>query len=93
MGASFHVTANRDYFTSYVNGDYGHVQMENKGASKIVRIGDICLKISIGFKLLFKDVRYVRDIRLNLISTGKLDDGYTTNLLKENGSSPKALYC
>ena len=77
MGASFHITAYRDYSTFYVNGDYGHVQMENKGASKIVRIGDICLKISIGFKLLFKDVIYVRDIRLNLISTGKLDDGYT----------------
>ena len=59
LGASFHVIAHRDYFTSYVNGDYGHVRMENEGASKIVRIGDICLKTSIDFKLLLKDVRNV----------------------------------
>ena len=68
--------------------------MGNEGTSKIVDIGNIYLETSIGCKLLLKDVRYVPDICLNLISTGKLDDdGYTTNLLKENGSSPKALYC
>ena len=36
--ALFHITAHRDYFTSYVNGDYGHVRMGNEGASKIVGI-------------------------------------------------------
>ena len=35
-GASFHVTAHRDYFTFYVNGDYGHVRIGNEGASKIL---------------------------------------------------------
>ena len=25
LGASFHINAHRDYFISYVNGDYGHV--------------------------------------------------------------------
>ena len=75
--ALFHITAHRDYFTSYVNGDYGHVRMGNEGASKIVLIRDICLETSIGCKLSHKDVRYVPDIRLNLISTGNLDDeGY-----------------
>ena len=68
-GASFHVTAYRDYFTFYVNGDYGHVRMGNEGAYKIVGIGDICLETSVGCKLLLKDVRHVSDIRLNLIST------------------------
>ena len=37
-GASFHVTAYHDYFTSYINDDYGHVWMGNEGASKIVGI-------------------------------------------------------
>ena len=60
-GTSFHVTVHRDYFTSYVNGDYGHVWMGNKGASKIVGIRDICLETSIGCKLL-KDVRHVPDM-------------------------------
>ena len=58
--------------TNDVNGDYGHVWMGNEGASKIVR--DISLETNIDCKLLLKDVRYVPDIRLNLISTGKLDD-------------------
>ena len=34
-GASFHVTAYLDYFTSYVNGDYGHVRMRNEGFPRL----------------------------------------------------------
>lgn len=45
--------------------------------SKIVGIGDICLKTSVDYKLLRKDVRHIPDIHLSLISIGKLDnDGY-----------------
>ena len=45
--------------------------------SKIVGMGDICLETNIGYSLVLKNVRYVLDIRVNLISTGKLDDeGY-----------------
>ncbi|KAF5932870.1 hypothetical protein HYC85_029041 [Camellia sinensis] len=42
--------------------------------SKIIGMGDVCLETNLGCKLLLKDVRHVPDIRLNLISTGKLDD-------------------
>ena len=76
---SFHVTTYRDYFISYVNGDYGHVRIGNEGASKIVGIRDICLETSIDCKLLLQDVRHTPDIRLNLIFTGKLDGGGYTN--------------
>ena len=79
--ASFYVTAHHDYFTSYVNGDYGHVGMRNEGASKIVGIWDICLETSIGCKL--KDVRHVQDIYFNLIHTGKLDDNVYNNQFGE----------
>ena len=76
-GASFHVTSNCDFFTSYASGDFGYVRMGNDGASKIVGIGDIYLESSVGSRLLLKDVRHVPEMRLNLISTGKLDDdGY-----------------
>ena len=76
--SSTNVTAHRDYFTSYVNGDYDNVWIGNEGASKIVGMRDICLEISVGCKLLLKDVRYVPNIRLNLIFIGNLDDdGYT----------------
>ena len=72
LGTLFHVTAHCHYFISYVNSDYGHVRMGNKGASKIVGIRDISLKNSIDCKFLLKDVKHVQDIHLNLISTGKL---------------------
>ena len=48
--------------------------MGNEGVSQIVGMGDICLKTDIGCKLLLKDVRHISDIRLNVISTEKLDD-------------------
>ena len=84
-GISFHITVHHDYFISYVNGDYGHVWMGNKGASKIVGIRDICLETRIGYKLLLKYVRHVPYIRLNLISTSKLDvDGYTNQFGEGN---------
>ena len=58
--------------------------MRNSGVSKIVGIGDVCLETSIGNKLVLKDVRHLPDIRLNLISTGKLDDEGFTNSFGES---------
>ena len=67
--ASFHVTKYRDYFTSHVNSDYGHKRY--------------LLRNYVGYKLLLKNVRHVLNIRLNLISTRKLDDdGYTNQFDK-----------
>ena len=81
--AWFHVTVHRDYFTSYINGDYGNVRMRNEGAPMIVGIGDICLKTNMACKLLFKDVKHVPVICLNSISTGKIyDDSYTNKFGK-----------
>ncbi|KAL5756167.1 hypothetical protein ACOSQ2_020913 [Xanthoceras sorbifolium] len=48
--------------------------MGNTYTSKIVGIGDICLETNIGNKLVLRDVQHVLDIRLNLISTDKLDN-------------------
>jgi transposase InsO family protein len=76
-GASFHVTSRRDFFTSYTDGDYGQVRMGNDHVSKIVGMGEICLETSTNCQLVLKDVRHVPDMRLNLISTGVLDnEGY-----------------
>ena len=78
--ASFHVTSHSDLFTSYRTGDFGNVRMRNNGVSKIVSIGDIFLKTSIGNKLVLKDVRHTLDIHLNLISIGRLDyEGFTNS--------------
>ena len=77
-GASFHLTPKRECFSSYIAGDYGYVRMGNDGECKIVGIGNVCLLTSTGCRLMLKDVRHVPDVRLNLISAGRLDDeGYS----------------
>ena len=80
-GASFHVTSQAGFFTSYSQGEFGNVCMGNEDVTKIVGMGDISLETNIGCKkLLLRDVRHVPDIRLNLIFAGKLDDkGYNNN--------------
>ena len=41
--ASYHVTSNKEFFTSYRPGDFGTVKMGNTSYSKIVGIGDVCM--------------------------------------------------
>ncbi|CAH1430673.1 unnamed protein product [Lactuca virosa] len=50
-GATCHVTSQRDFYTSYTPGDFGNVKMGNNGLSKIVGVGDICLKFETGMEL------------------------------------------
>jgi hypothetical protein len=69
--------AKREIFASYTSGDFGVLRRGNDGVSKVVGIGDVCLETKNGSKLLFKDVRHALDVRLNLISIGRLDgDGF-----------------
>jgi hypothetical protein len=74
LGASFHLASQREYFTSYTSGDFSYVRMGNRDMSTIVGKGTACVEISIGCKLTLENVRHVPDIRLNLLSVGKLDD-------------------
>jgi hypothetical protein len=48
--------------------------MGNRDTSTIVSKGTICVETSIGCKLALENVRHVPDIRLNLLSVGKLED-------------------
>ena len=46
----------------------------------IVGVGDVCLKFDTGMELVLRNVKHVPDMRLNVISTGLLDDdGYNNN--------------
>ncbi|KAF8412926.1 hypothetical protein HHK36_000898 [Tetracentron sinense] len=73
-GASYHATPNEEFFSSYNSGEFGMVKWENSGGLKIVGIGDVHIETHVGHKLVLKDVRHLPDLRLNLISCGKLDD-------------------
>ncbi|GKF33868.1 putative RNA-directed DNA polymerase [Tanacetum coccineum] len=57
--------------------DFGVVRMGNTGLSRITGIGDIFLKFDTGMELVLHNVKHVLNMRLNIISTGLLDeDGY-----------------
>ena len=78
-GASFHVTPFRELFCRFTAGKYGVVFLGNDHACHIIGMGGIQLVLSNGSQLTLSDVRYILDIRQNLISTCQLDDdGYRT---------------
>ncbi|KAG8377494.1 hypothetical protein BUALT_Bualt08G0038700 [Buddleja alternifolia] len=79
-GASYHITPHRDMFTSYTSGNFGRVRMANHGVTEVIGMKNINLETDTGCRLILRDVRHIPDIRLNIISTGKLDDdGYVSN--------------
>ncbi|KAG8362913.1 hypothetical protein BUALT_BualtUnG0024400 [Buddleja alternifolia] len=79
-GASYHITPHRDMFTSYTSGNFGRVRMANHGVTEVIGMGNINLETDTGCRLILRDVRHIPDIRLNIISTGKLDDdGYVSH--------------
>ena len=76
-----HITARRDFFSSYTSDNFGWVRMENEAKCEIVGMGNVDLETSIGSKLVLKDVRHVLEMFFSLISIGKLDDeGYHSHL-------------
>ena len=82
-GASLHVTSRKELFTSYTSGDFGVLKMGNDGLVQVVGMGDVCLETNNGTTLTLKNVRHAPDIRLNLISAGKLDDEGFCNTFSE----------
>ena len=68
-------------FTTYKACDFGVVKMDNCSYSKIVGIGDVCIKTNVGCTLILKDVRDVPDLRMNVFSTLAMDRaGYSNHL-------------
>ncbi|GKC95660.1 putative RNA-directed DNA polymerase [Tanacetum coccineum] len=78
-------TTTDEFFVCY---DYDMVNLANddsgwilnSGLTRIAGIGDICLKFDTGMELVLHNVKPVPDMRLNIISTGLLDeDGYNNS--------------
>ncbi|CAA0831359.1 Uncharacterized mitochondrial protein AtMg00300 [Striga hermonthica] len=82
-GASIHVTSRRDFFRSYTPGDFGSVRMGNDGIAKVVGMGDVHLETENGNTLVLRGVKHVPNIRMNLISTDKLDDEGFCNTFRD----------
>ena len=53
--------------------------MGNGGLSKVVGTRTVCLETYNGTRLVLEDVRHTLNIRLNIISAGRLDDARYCN--------------
>ncbi|KAG2692926.1 hypothetical protein I3760_08G075400 [Carya illinoinensis] len=72
-GCTYHMCPNRDWFTDFTKIEGGAVLMGNDSACKTQGIGSIRLKLHNGSIKTLTKVRYVPDLRKNLISLGFLD--------------------
>jgi len=71
-GASFHITSRINLLTSYTPGNFGSVKMTHESVARYVGVGQVCLEMSNGLRLILKHVKHVPDVRLNLLYVGKL---------------------
>ncbi|KAH9678410.1 hypothetical protein KPL71_025698 [Citrus sinensis] len=84
-GCTFHMSPNRNYFTTYQSCDGGMVLMGNNSVCKVVEIGTVSLKMYDGMVRELTQVRHVPEFKKNLISIGMLDQ--TGCVIKaENGT-------
>ncbi|RVX04667.1 Retrovirus-related Pol polyprotein from transposon TNT 1-94 [Vitis vinifera] len=73
-GASFHTTSHREIIQNYVVGDFGKVYLADGSALDVVGLGDVRISLPNGSIWLLEKVRYIPNLRRNLISVGQLDD-------------------
>ena len=70
---SYHMTPNKDWFDTYRLVNTCFVMVGNDASCRVVRIGNIRVKMFDGVIRTLCDVRHVPDVRNNLISLGTLD--------------------
>ena len=69
-GASFHVSPNREWFSTYNAGRTGLVMLGNGLAYDIVGVGDVQVRFKNGSTFTPHDVRHVPILTQNLFSAG-----------------------
>ncbi|KAM1003335.1 hypothetical protein ACFX2C_003672 [Malus domestica] len=72
-GCTYHMCPIREWFSNFEKLDGGVVLMGNNNACKTQGIGKICLNMHDGTVRELSDVRYVPDMKKNLISLGALE--------------------
>lgn len=90
-GACYYATPMRDIFSEYRPRKIGRLKTGNTSYADIVGVGNVSVQTDLDCILKLKDVRYVPDLRLNLMFTHSLDlDCYHTLAIK-NGSWTRVL--
>ncbi|KAG8472527.1 hypothetical protein CXB51_034427 [Gossypium anomalum] len=72
-GCTFHVSPNRDWFTTYETVSEGVILMGNNTSCKITSVGTIKVKMFDAVVRTLSDVRHVPELKRNLISLSTLD--------------------
>ena len=73
-GCSFHMSPRRDWFQEFENVDNETVYMGNNNACRVRGIGTVTLRVNIGKVAKLTRVRYIPELKRNLISLGTLDE-------------------
>ncbi|KAH9803321.1 hypothetical protein KPL71_001718 [Citrus sinensis] len=80
-GATYHLCPNKEWFTDFRNLESGAVVMGNDKPCRTIGIGTIRLKMFDGMVRELKEVRFVPEIKKNLISVGALEaKGYKVTI-------------
>jgi len=80
-GCSYHITPNKEWFTTYRSANSSCVYLGDDRCCNIVGIGDVRIRMYDGTVRTLCDVRHIPELKKNLISLGNLH---------KNGFIPKA---
>ena len=73
FGCSFHICPNKNWFKDFNANESSIVYMGNHNTCKVQGIGNITLKLHNGKIRLLTNVRFVLDLKRNLISLSTLE--------------------
>lgn len=80
-GCSYHMCPRKEYFETLALKEGGVVRLGNNKACKVQGMGTVRLKMFDGREFLLKDVRFVPELKRNLISLSMFDSlGYSTRI-------------
>ncbi|GJZ18873.1 retrovirus-related pol polyprotein from transposon TNT 1-94 [Tanacetum coccineum] len=80
-GCSYHMTPRLDIFFDFLECDGGNVLLGDNIDCKIIGIGKVRVQLSYGSSFVLHNVRYISELKRNLISLGTLEkEGYTVKL-------------
>nr|GEX88795.1 hypothetical protein [Tanacetum cinerariifolium] len=80
-GCSYHMTSRLDIFFDFLECDGGSVQLGDNRECKIRGIGKVRIQLKDGSSFVLHNVRYIPELKRNLISLGTLEkEGYTVKL-------------
>ncbi|KAK0579981.1 hypothetical protein LWI29_034466 [Acer saccharum] len=74
-GCLFHMCPKKELFTEFQELNSGSVLMGNNQQCNVEGIGSVAIRMYDGMVRVFRDVRYVPNLKRNLISLGTLDEG------------------